>query len=226
MRAEHEETLIIPAGRRELEADLIIPADARGLVLFAHGSGAGAAERRTSQVAAALRERGLGTLMFELLAPEEEQEALRHQHPHFDLPLLTSRLGEVTDWIQGRRAVGALPLGYFATDTGTAAALISAARRPRAVRAIVSRGGRPDLARDALDRVQAATLLIVGGEEAEVLHLNEEALERIPGAKHLVVVPGSTHLTEEPGGLYEVCRLASDWFLDHLAEPARQALHP
>lgn len=213
LRPEHEETLIVPAGRRELECQLLLPAGARALVLFAQGSGS--TNQRTQLVAAALRDRGLGTLSFDLLTPEESAT------PPFDVPLLASRLSEVTEWMRGRRPARDLPLGYFGASTGTAAALIAAAKRPRTIFAIVSRGGRPELAREALERVQAPTLLIVGGEDATVLEQNEGALERIPARKHLVVVPGSTALYEEPGSLYEVGRLAGDWFLDHLHEAER-----
>jgi putative phosphoribosyl transferase len=213
LRPEHEETLIIPAGRRELECQLLLPTGARALVLFAQGTGS--ANQRNQLVAAALRERGLGTLLFDLLTSEESAT------PPFDVPLLASRLTEVTEWVRGRRAARGLPLGYFGAGTGTAAALIAAAKNPRSIFAIVSRGGRPELARDALERVQAPTLLIVGGEDATVLEQNEGALERIPARKHLVVVPGATALFEEPGSLYELSHLAGDWFLSHLQEAER-----
>lgn len=225
-RAEHDEKVIIPAGRRELEGELVIPAGARALVLFAQGSGSSRHSQRNQFVAAALRERGLGTLLFELLTAEEEREAVKTTQPRFDVPLLATRLGEVTDWVHTRRAARELAVGYFGTSTGAAAALIAAARRPRSIFAVVSRGGRPDLARDALDRVQAPTLMIVGGEDATVLALNEDALGRIPAPRHLVVVPGATHLFEEPGALYEVARLASDWFSGHLAPQPDQRARP
>lgn len=217
---------MIPAGRRELEARLIIPNEARALVLFAHGSGSSRHDQRHQLVAAALRERGLGTLLLDLLTLDEEDRADRDPQPRFDVPLLASRLSEVTEWIQGRRAASGLPVGYLGAGTGAAAALIAASRKPRSVFAVVSRGGRPDLARDALDRVQSPTLFIVGGEDATVLELNEDALDRIPAPKHLVVVPGATRLFEDPAGLYEVGRLASDWFLDHLGPPPRSAHAP
>jgi putative phosphoribosyl transferase len=219
MRRPHEETFLVPAGRRELEGRLCVPADARALVLFAHGSGSSRHNQRNQLVAAALRARGLGTFLFDLLTTDEEQRIDRDPQPRFDVPLLASRLHEVTEWIRGRRAAQGLPLGYFGASTGTAAALITAARLPRTIFAVVSRGGRPDLAREALERVQAPTLLIVGSEDATVLEINENALERIPAPRHLVVVPGATQLFEQPGALYEVGRLASDWFLDHLDAP-------
>ena len=215
-RAEHEETMIIPAGRRELEGRLIIPEGATALVLFAHGSGSSRHSQRNQFVAASLREHGLGTLLFDLLTNDEERKADRDPQPRVDVPLLASRLVEVTDWIRGRRAAQSLPLAYFGASAGSAAALIAASRTPRSIFAVVSRGGRPDLAGEALDRVQAPTLLIVGGEDSTVLEINENALERIPAPRHLVVVPGATHLFEEPGALSEVGRLASDWFLGHL----------
>ncbi|MDP1827657.1 MAG: hydrolase [Archangium sp.] len=217
---EYEQTLIIPAGRKELEGDLLVPVDAFGLVLFAHGSGSSRKSPRNLLVAEALRERGLGTLLFDLLTPDEERRDAETAHLRFDVPLLASRLGAVTDWIQGRGAARGLALGYFGASTGAAAAMIAASRRPRSIRAVVSRGGRPDLARDALERVQAPTLLIVGGADLAVLELNEDALDRIPAAKQLAIVPGATHLFEEPGALEQVARLAGDWFLEHLAVPA------
>ena len=216
--AEREETLIIPAGRRELRSELVIPVEAKGLVLFAHRNGCNRHAARCQFIAASLRESGLGTLLFDLLTPDEESDAALDPHPRFEIPLLATRLGEVTDWLQGRNE---LPLGYFGASTGSAAALIAASRRPRSISAVVSRGGRPDLAQDALDRVQAPTLLIVGAEDATVLELNEDALERIPAQKHLAVVRGATHSFEEPGTLFEVGRLASDWFLDHLVTSNR-----
>lgn len=226
MRAvDLEQTLLIPAGRKELEGDLVVPADAFGLVLFAHGSGSSRKSPRNVLVAEALHERGLGTLLFDLLTPDEEQRDAETAHLRFDVPLLAGRLGAVTDWIQGRGAARGRMLGYFGASTGAAAALVAAARRPRTIRAVVSRGGRPDLARDALERVQAPTLLIVGGADHAVLELNEDALDRIPGPKQLAIIPGATHLFEEPGALEDVARLAGDWFLDHLAAPAETRQH-
>ncbi len=224
MRPEHEETLIIPAGRKELEAELIIPAEARGLIIFAHGSGSAHRLPRNARVGAAMRERGYGTLMLDFLTAEEERQASLDAHPRFDVPLLASRLGEVTEWIRGRRAVSTLLIGYFGVGSGTAAALIAASRRPRLVHAIVSRGGRPDLARDALDRVQAPTLLIVGGDDDTVLELNKDAYERIPSAKQLAIVPGSSHLFEEAGALDQVAYLAGNWFDEHLSANPQPSL--
>lgn len=223
MEPEHEETLIIPAGRKELEAELIIPARARGLIVFAHGSGNPHRLPRNARVGAAMRERGFGTLMLDFLTPEEERQAALDTHPRFDVPLLASRLGEVTDWVRGRRAASNLRLGYFAVGSGAAAALIAASRRPRVVLAVVSRGGRPDLAREALERVQTPTLLIVGGDDETVLEVNKDAYERIPSTKQLAIVPGASHSFEEPGALDQVARLADGWFREHLSAPPERA---
>lgn len=220
-----ETTLIIPAGSAQLEGDLFLPAGARRLVLFAHGSGSSRKSSRNRLVAQLLRERGLGTLLFDLLTLDEERRDALDAHLRFDIPLLANRLGGVTDWLQAQGSTRELQLGYFGASTGAAAALIAAARRPRTIHAVVSRGGRPDLARQALERVQAATLLIVGGEDTDVLALNEEAFERLPGAKQLAIVPGATHLFEEPGALEEVARLAGDWFVEHLADISSASVH-
>lgn len=215
--------MIIPAGRVRLEGDLAIPDNARGLVLFAHGSGSSRKSSRNQFVARMLRSAGLGTLLFDLLTADEERQDAIDAHLRFDIPLLANRLGEVTDWICGHESVGELSMGYFGASTGAAAALIAAAERPQDIRAVVSRGGRPDLAREALTRVHAPTLLIVGSADTTVLRLNQEALARIPGEKRLAVVPGATHLFEEPGALEEVARLADDWFTQHLVPlPSRR----
>jgi pimeloyl-ACP methyl ester carboxylesterase len=167
-------------------------------------------------VAQALRKRQLGTLLFDLLTAAEEKRDAIDGHLRFDIPLLASRLGEVTDRIRQSGLEKRLSIGYFGASTGAAAALIAAADRPGDVRAVVSRGGRPDLAAEALTRVRAPTLLIVGGADTTVLELNREALEQIQGPKRLTVVPGATHLFEEPGALETVARLAGDWFVEHL----------
>jgi putative phosphoribosyl transferase len=209
------ESLVIPVGNVELEGDLALPARCRGLVLFAHGSGSSRKSSRNRHVAQALRERGLGTLLFDLLTAEEEREDMIDAHLRFDIPLLAKRLGEVTDWVCAYGPTKSLSIGYFGASTGAAAALIAAGPRP-VVRAVVSRGGRPDLAREALGRVRAPTLLIVGGADTTVLDLNRQALERISAPKRLTVVPRATHLFEEPGALDEVARLAGDFFVAHL----------
>jgi pimeloyl-ACP methyl ester carboxylesterase len=211
-----EESLVIPAGEVHLEGDLAIPAGPRGLVLFAHGSGSSRKSKRNRFVAQALRTRWLGTLLFDLLTATEEREDEVDAHLRFDIPLLARRLGAVTDWMRSRGPAKELSIGYFGASTGAAAALIAAAERPGAIRAVVSRGGRPDLAGDALARVRAPTLLIVGGADTMVLDLNRDALEEIQGPKELIIVPGATHLFEEPGALEEVARIAGDWFVRHL----------
>jgi len=217
MRDEFDETTLgIPAGAVRLEGDLTMPKRARGLVVFAHGSGSSRKSSRNRFVAKALVQRGLGTLLFDLLTADEERLDAVDAHLRFDIPLLAERLGAVTHWIRDTDAVPGVPLGYFGASTGAAAALIAAAEHPEDVRAVVSRGGRPDLAGAALASVRAPTLLIVGGRDTTVLRLNREALERLPGQKELTVVVGATHLFEEPGALEEVTRLAGDWFVRHL----------
>lgn len=215
-RSEREETLVIPAGAVQLEGDLVIPARAGGLVLFAHGSGSSRRSPRNRFVAGVLQRRGLGTLLFDLLTQEEERLDAVDAHLRFDIPLLARRLIEVTDWVLAEPSTSALPLGYFGASTGAAAALIAAAERAEHVGAVVSRGGRPDLARAALTRVRAPTLLIVGGEDTTVLSLNRAALQQIPAPKELAIVRGATHLFEEPGALEQVARLAGDWLVQSL----------
>lgn len=214
-------TFTIPARGVQLEGDLLLPERAWGLVIFAHGSGSSRQSPRNRVVAEALWERGLGTLLFDLLTLGEEQDDAVDAHLRFDIPLLARRLVAVTDWVRARGETHDLALGYFGASTGAAAALVAAAQRPHDIRAVVSRGGRPDLAHLALDLVTSPTLLIVGGEDTGVLRLNEDALERLPGIKRLSIVRGATHLFEEPGALAEVARLAGDWFLHHLAAEVR-----
>jgi len=211
-----EENLSIPANGVELEADLSIPARALGLVLFAHGSGSGRKSSRNRFVAQALRERRLGTLLFDLLTAREERQDAVDSQLRFDIPFLASRLASVTRWALGHGRARQLPLGYFGASTGAAAALLAAAELPEHVAAVVSRGGRPDLARGALERVRAPTLLIVGGEDEIVVGLNQEAFDSMSCEKELRVVAGATHLFEEPGALEQVAELAADWFAGHL----------
>ncbi|MFL5734592.1 MAG: dienelactone hydrolase family protein [Chloroflexia bacterium] len=208
--------LAIPAGGAPLEGNLAVPHGARGIVLFAHGSGSSRHSPRNRYVAEVLRESGLGTLLVDLLTPEEERAEARTGHLRFDIGLLAERLGEITDWLKQRPETAQLPLGYFGASTGAGAALVAAAQRPEVVKAVVSRGGRPDLAREALRQVRAPTLLIVGGNDIPVIALNQQALVEIPGEKRLVIVPGATHLFEEPGALDEVAVLASEWFVRYL----------
>jgi putative phosphoribosyl transferase len=199
-----------------VDGDLAIPDGAAGLVVFAHGSGSSRRSPRNRAVAAGLRDRGLGTLLMDLLTPAEEAADARTGHLRFDIGLLAGRLEAASAWLAGQPGTRDLASGYFGASTGAAAALVAAARRPSGAGAIVSRGGRPDLAGDDLPRVRAPTLLIVGGRDQTVLDLNRAAARQLLAAWRLVVVPGATHLFEEPGALEEVTRLAAGWFLDHL----------
>ena len=213
-----ERRVSVLAGGVTLEGDLGLLRDARGLVLFAHGSGSSRHSPRNRFVATVLREAGLATLLIDLLTPEEESEDLRTARLRFDIGLLAERLVGATDWLSRESETHRLPLGYFGASTGGGAALVAAAERPDAARAVVSRGGRPDLAGSALERVRAPTLLIVGGQDYEVLELNMRSLERIRTEKELAVIPGATHLFEEPGALEQVAALARDWFVRYLGE--------
>jgi putative phosphoribosyl transferase len=215
--AEVVERLIrIPAGSVALEGDLAVPMDARGVVLFAHGSGSSRQSPRNRYVARLLNDANLATLLFDLLTPAEEAVDRRTAQLRFDVQLLATRLLDATDWLLPHPDTRHLQLGYFGASTGAAAALVAAAERPDGVRAVVSRGGRPDLAGSALPRVRAATLLIVGGEDVPVIELNQQAFERLRCQKRLVIIPGATHLFEEPGALDEVARLAREWFERYL----------
>src|ERR1700716_1140593 len=204
------------AGTVDLLGDLRIPPGARGIVVFAHGSGSGRLSPRNRFVADVLVKTGLATLLIDLLTQEEEMIDLETAELRFDIRLLAERLGAVTAWVAGEPSTAGLAIGYFGASTGAAAALIAAADRPKTVRAIVSRGGRPDLAASALRRVRQPTLLIVGGEDDVVIQLNRQALQEISGTKQLVIIPGATHLFEEPGALEQVAALASEWFLRYL----------
>lgn len=199
-----------------LEGDLRIPSGASGIVLFAHGSGSSRHSPRNQFVANMLNEAGLATLLFDLLTADEEHKDRYTAQLRFDIRLLSQRVIEATEWLLHQEMTRTLPIGYFGASTGAAAALVAAAALPATVRAIVSRGGRPDLAGQVLTRVQAPTLLIVGGEDTQVIELNRLALALLPGDKRLEIVPGATHLFEEPGALEQVARLASDWFTRYL----------
>lgn len=207
--------LKIPAGDVRLGAELHIPERAQGIVVFAHGAGSSRLSPRNRYVADTLRERGLGTLLFDLLTPEEEEADFPTAHLRFDIDLLAERLIRASGWLVEEIPHG-MPFGYFGASTGAAAALVAAAYLGPEVRAVVSRGGRPDLAGDNLERVKSPTLLLVGGRDEIVLELNRAALERLGGEKRLEVIPGATHLFEEPGALADVARRASDWFVRHL----------
>lgn len=220
-----EQPVRIPTDDAVLDGDLALAAAARGVVVFAHGSGSSRFSPRNRHVAARLQAGGLATLLMDLLTPEEERVDAVTRELRFDIPLLARRLVGAIDWLTQQPETAPLPVGTFGASTGAAAALIAAAERPDVVRAVVSRGGRPDLAGDALDRVRAPTLLIVGELDPAVIELNQQALERLPGQKALEIVPGATHLFEEPGTLAQVARLAGEWFEAHLAGPARETRH-
>lgn len=201
----------------DLDGILRTPAPAAGLVIFAHGSGSSRLSPRNTAVAAALNRRGLATLLFDLLTEEEAAD----RRNVFDIPLLASRLTTATTWAAAEPGLADLPIGLFGASTGAAAALVAAAQLGPRIRAVVSRGGRPDLAGDALSRVTAATLLIVGGADEVVIQLNEEAFRHLKPPKALQIVPGATHLFPEPGALEAVMDLAGDWLQTHLTRVAR-----
>jgi dienelactone hydrolase len=195
-----------------LEGDLIVPHQPKGVVLFAHGSGSSRLSSRNRYVAEVLQNGGIGTLLFDLLTAEEDTD----YQQRFDLPLLGRRLIMATDWLCGYPGLTNFPLGYFGASTGAAAALIAASELGNDIKCVVSRGGRPDLAMEVLDRVPTPTLLIVGGRDEQVLDWNRQALEKLGGPKKLEVVPGATHLFEEPGTLEQAAELAKNWFLKYL----------
>ncbi|MBI2896569.1 MAG: dienelactone hydrolase family protein [Deltaproteobacteria bacterium] len=199
-----------------LEGDLSIPDRARGVVLFAHGSGSSRLSPRNRYVAGLLGDAGFATLLIDLLTEAEEETDAHTGRLRFDVTLLANRLIRAADWLAREPDTASLPLGLFGASTGAAAALVAAARQPLRVRAVVSRGGRPDLAGPSLDKVRAATLLIVGGRDDVVLELNRHALDAIRSDKRIEVVQGATHLFPEPGALEEVARLATAWFQRHL----------
>jgi pimeloyl-ACP methyl ester carboxylesterase len=211
-----EQQVRITAGTAMLDGDLNLPDEARGIVLFAHGSGSGRHSPRNRHVAEFLNEGHLATLLLDLLTPEEEAIDRFTAELRFDIRLLADRLVAATDWLGQQTDLPSLRIGYFGASTGAAAALIAAAERADAAHAVVSRGGRPDLAGAALGRVRAPTLLIVGGNDPVVLDLNESALAELQCEKRLVIIPGATHLFEEPGALDDVSRLARDWFNKYL----------
>lgn len=209
----------IPCGQAWLYGDLALPAGFTGLVLFVHGSGSGRHSARNRQVAQKLQQSGIATLLFDLLTVQEEQVDLHTLQHRFDIALLTERIQQATAWVMAQPTLQQAAIGYFGASTGSAAALISAARLGHQIAAVVSRGGRPDLAGPvALAAVTAPTLLIVGGEDDGVLELNEQAFEHLRGVKEFRVVPGATHLFEERGTLEQVAALAAAWFSTHLAD--------
>lgn len=218
MHREHaaeDEQVRIPSDSILLEGTLTVPAGAKGIVLFAHGSGSSRLSPRNIYVAKALQKAGIGTLLFDLLTDEEAAD----RENVFDIDFLGHRLVDVTRWLRSQAKFAKYPIGYFGASTGAAAALVAAAR-DSSIRAVVSRGGRPDLAMKCLHRVKAPTLLIVGGADSPVIEMNQEAFERLRCEKAMKIVPGATHLFEEPGTLEEVVRLARDWFTKHLPSEA------
>jgi pimeloyl-ACP methyl ester carboxylesterase len=213
-----EHPVHIRAGTVDLAGTLALPQNAGGIIVFAHGSGSGRHSPRNQFVAQVLREACLGTLLIDLLTAEEERIDLHTAELRFDIGLLAERVVGATDWLTRLATTNGLSVAYFGASTGAAAALVAAARRPEKVRAVVSRGGRPDLADHYLPQVKAPTLLIVGGRDEPVIGLNRQALNRLGAAeKGMHVIPNATHLFEEPGALDEVARLATDWFARHVA---------
>src|SRR5256886_4396579 len=208
----------IPTGPEILDGNLTIPEIATALVLFVHGSGSSRHSPRNQFVARALNNTGLATLLFDLLTPEEELVDARTAEHRFNIRLLAERLVHATNWAKQQPETRNLRIGYFGSSTGGAAALVAAAELAQQVGAVVSRGGRPDLAGAALPKVQAPTLLIVGGEDDIVIELNEQARDQMRCKVKLEIIPGATHLFEEPGALEQVAKLASNWFVDHLGE--------
>ena len=223
MKILHEQNVVhIKHEQLDLEGELTIPREAKGLVLFAHGSGSSRHSPRNKFVAERLQSAGLGTLLMDLLTPEEEVKDAYTAGYRFDIPLLTTRVELATDWVRNQRETNKLRIGYFGASTGAAAALIAAAENPGNVAAIVSRGGRPDLAGESLALVRAPTLLIVGGNDLEVLRLNSQSLHEMEGDHELLVIRGASHLFEELGALDEVAEHAAEWFVRFLGNhPAK-----
>jgi dienelactone hydrolase len=217
-----EESLQIPIPGVVLDADVVVPEQARGVVLFAHGSGSSRHSPRNRYVAAELQAAGLATVLADLLTPAEEAQDAWTGELRFNIGLLATRMAALTDWAVADERTAGLGVGLFGASTGAAAALVAAAVRPDVVQAVVSRGGRPDLAGEYLGRVRLPTLLIVGGEDTAVIELNREAMSRLAGETRLEIVPGASHLFEEPGTLEQVAHLARDWFVLHLRPVAHR----
>lgn len=215
--SEEGNVVAVPADDIELEGDLVLPPDVRGMVIFAHGSGSSRHSPRNRFVASALQEGGLGTLLMDLLTAAEEQEDIRTRELRFDIGMLSHRLIAAKHWLAEQPQTADLEFGYFGSSTGGGAALMAAAGEPERIGAVVSRGGRPDLAGPALAEVRAPTLLIVGGLDEPVIEMNRSAMDRMGAEVELEIVPGATHLFEEPGKLEHVARLARGWFERHLA---------
>ena len=209
---EQEQLVRVSAAGVVLEGNLAVPAGAHGIVIFAHGSGSSRHSPRNRYVADYLQHQRLGTLLIDLLTPNEEQIDLRTRHLRFDIDLLADRLAGAAEWVSDNPDTQGLAIGYFGASTGAAAALVAAAQKPQGIGAIVSRGGRPDLAGSSLAHVKAPTLLIVGGADEPVIGLNEDAFRQLRVEKRMEIIPGATHLFEEPGALEQVAKLAGDWF--------------
>jgi dienelactone hydrolase len=218
--AARSRTEQIPSGQIILEGELSVPVGASGVVLFAHGSGSSRHSPRNQFVARTIREAGVGTLLFDLLTQEEEAVDITTRHLRFDIGLLAERLVDATNWIKSEPGTRHLRVGYFGSSTGGGAALVAAAELGEEIGAVVSRGGRPDLAGDALSKVKSPTLLIVGGLDYPVIRMNEGAYRQLDCEKELKIVPGATHLFEEAGTLEEVAHLAAEWFQRHLVADA------
>ncbi len=215
----HQETAVrIPVGNVVVEGNLTVPSGARRLVLFAHGSGSSRFSTRNQYVAKILNVQKIGTLLFDLLTDEEDQEDIVTGGYRFNIGLLAKRLIAATEWLKKSPIANNCAFGYFGASTGAAAALIAAAKLPEDIAAVVSRGGRPDLATDYLPKVVAPTLMLVGSLDTEVIELNRQAMEQMSAEKKLVIVLGATHLFEEPGTLEEVAKLSTDWFLRYLVK--------
>lgn len=215
-RKDQEQALTIPGKDFKLEGNLHLPKNTTSIVLFVHGSGSSRFSSRNQQVARVLQEAKISTLLFDLLTAEEEKIDLQTRELRFNIDLLTSRLLGVSDWIKQNPLTEKLALGYFGASTGGAAAIAAAAQRPQEVKAVVSRGGRPDLARTALAKIQVPTLLIVGGNDPVVIDLNKQAMTSMQNIHKLEIVPKATHLFEETGALEIVAQLAKEWFLSYL----------
>lgn len=211
-----EEEVKIPIGKIVLEGTLVLPKGAEGIVLFAHGSGSSRFSPRNQYVAKELQKKDVATLLFDLLTKEEETVDMRTGHLRFDVEFLAERLIGATKWLKEKSETKNLNVGYFGASTGAGAALVAAAKYPEEVYAVVSRGGRPDLAMDYLSKVKAPTLLVVGGKDKPVIEINRETMACLQCLKKLEIVPGASHLFEEPGTLEEVSRLAADWFMHYL----------
>ena len=213
---EEENSVRIPVDKTTIEGNLVLPPHAKGVVLFAHGSGSGRFSPRNQYVAKVLNKAGIATLLIDLLTKQEEEEDLQTGQFRFDINLLAQRLIGATEWLRKNPRTKNLAFGYFGASTGAAAALIAAAKLPEHVKAVVSRGGRPDLALDYIPKVKAPTLFIVGGNDTVVIDLNKKAMQSFSAEKKLEIVPGASHLFEETGKLEEVAKLATSWFSKYL----------